>query len=258
MEAAASDGMFDAQAFNGMAAQLGEIDRLKDEFFTGISHDLRTPLAAIGWSADLLQGGSAGPLTPKQQRLVETIQSSSQRLLALVGQILELGRLRAGQLQLDLRPTDLRRAIGRALDEVRPLAEHGQLRLDAAMPVDLPPVSADAERVQQIVVNLLANAVRFTPPGGRVSVSAVRETTEVAVQVADTGVGIPADLVSKIFDPYEQAHRGRGGSGVGLTVVRGLVEAHGGRVWAESEEGRGSRFTFTLPIAVSVARSSLQ
>jgi signal transduction histidine kinase len=246
------------QAFNGMAAQLGEIDRLKDEFFTGISHDLRTPLAAIGWSADLLQGGSAGPLTPKQQRLVETIQSSSQRLLALVGQILELGRLRAGRLQLDLRPTDLRRAIGRALDEVRPLAEHGQLRLDAAMPVDLPPVSADAERVQQIVVNLLANAVRFTPPGGHVSVSAVRETTEVAVQVADTGVGIPADLVSKIFDPYEQAHRGRGGSGVGLTVVRGLVEAHGGRVWAESEEGRGSRFTFTLPIAMSVARSSLQ
>jgi two-component system phosphate regulon sensor histidine kinase PhoR len=146
----------------------------------------------------------------------------------------------------------------RALDEVRPLAEHGQLRLDAAMPVDLPPVSADAERVQQIVVNLLANAVRFTPPGGRVSVSAVRETTEVAVQVADTGVGIPADLVSKIFDPYEQAHRGRGGSGVGLTVVRGLVEAHGGRVWAESEEGRGSRFTFTLPIAMSVARSSPQ
>jgi signal transduction histidine kinase len=246
------------QAFNGMAAQLGEIDRLKDEFFTGISHDLRTPLAAIGWSADLLQGGSAGPLTPKQQRLVETIQSSSQRLLALVGQILELGRLRAGRLQLDLRPTDLRRAIGRALDEVRPLAEHGQLRLDAAMPVDLPPVSADVERVQQIVVNLLANAVRFTPPGGRVSVSAVRETTEVAVQVADTGVGIPADLVSKIFDPYEQAHRGRGGSGVGLTVVRGLVEAHGGRVWAESEEGRGSRFTFTLPIAMSVARSSPQ
>jgi signal transduction histidine kinase len=103
---------------------------------------------------------------------VENIQSSSQRLLALVGQILELGRLRAGRLQLDLWPTDLRRAIGRALDEVRPLAEHDQLRLDAAMPVDLPPVSADAERVQQIVANLLANAARFTPPGGRVSVSA--------------------------------------------------------------------------------------
>ena len=244
-------------AFNRMAARLGEIDHLKDEFFTAISHDLRTPLAAIRWSADLLHRGSLGALTPKQMRLAETIQSSSRRLLALVGQIVELGRLRAGRLQLDLHPTDMRGAIAQAIDEVRPLAELGQLRLDVAVPDDLPPVTADAERVQQIVVNLLANAVRFTPPGGRVLVSATMEAGEVAVQVADTGVGIPADMVLKIFDPYEQAHRGRGGSGVGLTVVRGLVEAHGGRVWAESEEGRGSRFTFTLPIAAPMVRSQV-
>jgi signal transduction histidine kinase len=244
-------------AFNRMASRLGEIDRLKDEFFTGISHDLRTPLAAIRWSADLLHTGSLGPLTPKQMRLAETIQSSSRRLLALVGQIVELGRLRAGRLQLDLQPTDIRGAIVQALDEVRPLAELGQLRLDVAVPDSLPPVTADAERVQQIVVNLLANAVRFTPPGGRVLVSAAAEAGAVAVRVSDTGVGIPADLVAKIFDPYEQAHRGRGGSGVGLTVVRGLVEAHGGRVWVESEEGRGSCFTFTLPVAVPLARSAL-
>jgi signal transduction histidine kinase len=244
-------------AFNRMAARLGEIDRLKDEFFTGISHDLRTPLAAIRWSADLLHTGSLGPLTPKQMRLAETIQSSSRRLLALVGQIVELGRLRAGRLQLDLRPTDLRGAVAQAIDEVRPLAERGQLRLEAQIPGNLPTVTADAERVQQIVVNLLANAVRFTPPGGRVVVSATMERGEMAIQVADTGVGIPADLVSKIFDPYEQAHRGRGGSGVGLTVVRSLVEAQGGRVWAESEEGRGSRFTFTLPLAAPAVPSGL-
>jgi signal transduction histidine kinase len=246
------------RAFNRMADRLGEIDRLKDEFFTGISHDLRTPLAAIRWSADLLHTGSLGVLTPKQMRLAETIQSSSRRLLALVGQIVELGRLRAGQLQLDLRSTDLRGVIGQAVEEMRPLAEHGQLRLDVAVPDDLPTIMADADRLHQIMVNLLANAVRFTPPGGRVSVSVVRESAEVAVQVADTGVGIPADLVPKIFDPYEQAHRGRGGSGVGLTVVRGLVEAHGGRVWVESEEARGSCFTFTLPVAAAaVARKSL-
>src|SRR5262245_45762150 len=137
-------------AFNRMASRLGEIDRLKDEFFTGISHDLRTPLAAIRWSADLLRTGSLGPLTPKQMRLAETIQSSSRRLLALVGQIVELGRLRAGRLQLDLQPTDIRGAIAQALDEVRPLAELGQLRLDVAMPDSLPPVTADAERVQQV------------------------------------------------------------------------------------------------------------
>ena len=244
-------------AFNQMATRLGEIDRLKDEFFTGVSHDLRTPLAAIRWSADLLHSGSLGPLTPRQMRLAETIQSSSRRLLALVGQIVELGRLRADRLQLDLRPTDIRGVIVQAVDEVRPLAERGELRLDVAVPGDLPPVRADAERVHQIVVNLVANAVRFTPPGGRVSVGAAVAGGEVAIHVADTGVGIPADLVQKIFEPYEQAHRGRGGSGVGLTVVRGLVEAHGGRVWAESEEGRGSRFTFTLPVATSAVRSVL-
>jgi signal transduction histidine kinase len=244
-------------AFNRMAAQLGENDRLKNEFFTGISHDLRTPLSAIRWSADLLHTGSLGPLTPKQKRLAETIQSSSQRLLALVGQIVELGRLQAGRLELDLRPIDLRVVIDEAVEEVRPLAERGQLRLDVALPDGLPSITADAERVQQIVVNLLANAVRFTPPGGRVLVSAAMETAAVAVQVADTGVGIPADFVRKIFEPYEQAHRGRGGSGVGLMVVRFLVEAHGGHVRVESEEGRGSRFTFTLPVAAPAVRSSL-
>ena len=107
-------------AFNSMAVRLGEIDRLKDEFFTGVSHDLRTPLASIRWSADLLHTGALGPLTPKQMRLVETIQSSSRRLLALVGQIVELGRLRAGRLQLDLRPTDIHDAIAQALEEIAP------------------------------------------------------------------------------------------------------------------------------------------
>jgi signal transduction histidine kinase len=190
-------------------------------------------------------------------RLTETIQSSSRRLLSLAGQIVELGRLRAGQVHLDLRQTDLRGVIGQAVDEVRPLAERGELRLDVAVPPDLPAITADPERIHQVVVNLLANAVRFTPPGGRVSVSAELGADTVTVRVTDTGVGIPADLVSKIFDPYEQAHHGRGGSGVGLTVVRGLVEAHGGRVWAESDEGRGSCFTFTLPASAPAVGASL-
>jgi signal transduction histidine kinase len=243
-------------AFNRMAAQLAAIDRLKDELLTGISHDLRTPLAAIRWSAELLHTGALGPLTPKQTRLAENIQSSSRRLLGLVGQIVELGRLRAGRLELDRRPTDLRIVVGHAVEDVRPLAERGRLRLEVALPDGLPFVTADPDRLQQVLVNLLANAVRFTPAGGLVRVSAASEAREVVVQVADTGVGIPADLVPSIFEPYEQAHRGRGGSGVGLMVVRSLVEAHGGRVRVESEEGRGSRFTFTLPVAAPDIRSS--
>lgn len=238
------------QAFNQMAARLNEVDRMKEEFFTAVSHDLRTPLAAIRWSADLLQTGTLGSLTPKQVRLIETIQSSSRRLLALVGQIVELSRLRAGRLHLELQPTDLRHLVAEAVDEVRPLAERADLRLDVQVPSDLPRVSVDAERVYQVLVNLLGNAVRFSTAGGRITVEASSRDGEVAVRVSDTGVGIPPDLLPKIFEPYEQAHAGRGGSGIGLTVVRALVEAHGGRVWAESEEGRGSRFTFTLPRAL--------
>jgi signal transduction histidine kinase len=237
------------QAFNRMATRLSEVDRLKDDFFTAVSHDLRTPLAAIRWSADLLQTGALGSLTPKQARLAETIQSSSRRLLALVGQIIELSRVRAGRLHLDLHPTDLRRVVAEAVDEVRPLVDRGQLKLDVHVPTDLPRITADAERVHQVFVNLIGNAVRFTPAGGRITVEATRQHGEILVRVADTGVGIPSDLLPKIFEPYEQAHAGRGGSGIGLTVVRALVAAHGGRVWAESAEGRGSCFTFTLPCA---------
>ena len=170
---------------------------------------------------------------------------------------MELGRLRAGRLLLDLRPTDLRGVIDQAVDEVRPLAEPAQLQIDVVVPADLPLITADAGRVQQILVNLLGNAVRFTPPGGRISVVARMEHSEATVRVADTGVGIPSDLVANIFDPYEQAHRGRGGSGIGLMVVRSLVEAHGGRVWVESEEGRGSCFTFTLPVRAPAVRDAL-
>ena len=245
-------------AFNQMATRLGEIDRLKDEFFTGVSHDLRTPLAAIRWSADLLHTGSLGPLTPKQMRLAETIQSSSRRLLALVGQIVELGRLRAGRLQLDLRPTDIRGAIAQAVDEVRPLAERGELRLDVAVPGDLPPVARRRRAGAPDRREPRRERGALHAPGGRVSVgAAVARRTRSRYTWPTLASGIPADLVPKIFDPYEQAHRGRGGSGVGLTVVRGLVEAHGGRVWVESEEGRGSRFTFTLPVATPAVRSVL-
>lgn len=237
------------RAFNRMAERLRELDAFKERFFSAISHDLRTPLMAITWSADLLLVGGARTLGPKQTRLVERIQTSSKRLVGLVNQILDLGRARAGQLRLDLHETDLRRLVEASVDEVRPLAEQRRLRLAAEVADSVPAVVADEERLYQVLVNLLGNAVKFTPEGGLVSARVGVAGDEVVVRVEDTGIGIPADQLARLFDAYHQAHEGHGGTGLGLAVVKALVEAHGGRVWVESEEGRGSRFGFTLPLA---------
>jgi signal transduction histidine kinase len=236
------------RAFNHMAARLAEIDALKEELFATVSHDLRTPLAAIRWSGDLLAGGVPGPLTAKQLRLVENIQASSARLLELVEQLLDLGRLDAGQMPLDLRPTDLKGVIAQCVDEVRPLAEQGRVDLGVMLPPEIPTLLVDPQRLHQVLVNLLGNGIKFTPPAGRVGVEVAVEPGRVTVRVRDTGIGIPPELLPVVFDRYRQAHAGRGGTGIGLTVVKGLVEAHGGRVWAESEQGRGSCFGFTLPL----------
>jgi signal transduction histidine kinase len=235
------------RAFNHMTARLAEIDALKDELFATVSHDLRTPLAAVRWSADLLAGGVPGPLTAKQLRLAENIRTSSTRLLDLVEQLLDLGRLDAGQMPLDLRPTDLRGVIAQCVDEVRPLADQGRIELAVTLPAEIPTLLVDPQRMHQVLVNLLGNAIKFTPAAGRVGVEVAVEPGAITVRVRDTGIGIPAELLPVVFDRYRQAHAGRGGTGIGLTVVKGLVEAHGGRVWAESEQGRGSCFGFTLP-----------
>lgn len=234
------------RAFNQMAARLRELEDLKDEFFSAISHDLRTPLTAIQLSAELLR--TKDTLTPRQGRLVDGIVASCRRLLSLVNQIVELGRLKAGKLLLDRRSTDLRRVFEACVAEVRPLAEQADLKIDVVIAEGVPSLLADEDRLQQVLVNLLANAVKFSQPGGRIWLSAGLSGGDVLIKVTDTGIGIAPDRLPKIFDRYEQAHSGHGGSGIGLAIVKGIVEAHGGRVWVESEEGHGSCFAFTLPL----------
>jgi len=236
-----------ARAFREMARKLGEIDALKEEFFSTISHELRSPLTSIREAVSLLREGVAGPVSPNQERLLQIVRSDAEKLLRLINQILDLSKFRSGMLQLDLRRADLRRIMESAAQELRPLAEERGVTLTVAVPESSQRLICDEERIQQVLVNLLSNAVKFTPSGGMVRLSTTDEGETIIVNVEDTGIGIPAGHLPHIFERYHQAHRGRGGTGLGLSIVKGFVEAHGGRVWTESEEGKGSRFHVSLP-----------
>jgi signal transduction histidine kinase len=236
-----------AQSFNSMGSQLRRVEETRREFFATVSHELRSPLTSIRGAADLLRDNVPGPLTDKQGRLVDIIALSSGRLLHLVNQILDLSRLHAGLVEFDRKPLDLARLVGRAVEELHPRA------VDAGVTLEYERVGADfaycgdEERLHQLVVNLAANAIRFTPRAGRVVVRVIDAGPEFELQVEDTGVGIPADALPHIFDAYRQARHERGGTGLGLAIARGVAEAHGGRVTVESQEGKGSRFTVLLP-----------
>jgi len=236
-----------ARSFNAMAANLRQLDQLKESFMATVSHELRSPLTSMREATYLLHEEVAGELTPKQARLVTIIRDSTERLLRLVNQILDLSRLRAGRLPLARRLVDLANLTERAVEELRPQATEGKVALTVEHVGQNFEAAADEDKLVQVVINLVANAIRFTPGGGRVVVRVVDAGPEVEVHVEDTGVGIPAAALPRIFDMYQQAHTQTGGTGLGLAIVRGVVEAHGGRVTVESQEGKGSRFTVRLP-----------
>lgn len=238
-----------ARSFNSMATQLREMEDTKEEFFATVSHELRSPLTSIRGAADLLRDGVPGPLTEKQARLVEIIGQSSERLLRLVNQILEMCRLRAGLVPIERTELDFDAIVGRGVEELLPRAQEAGVALERERVGSDFGYRGDEERLHQVIVNLGGNAIRFTPRGGHVVVRLIDAGAELELQVEDTGIGIPATALPHIFDSYRQAHHDRGGTGLGLAIVRGVAHAHGGRVTVESQEGKGSRFTVLLPRA---------
>jgi len=236
-----------ASSFNSMASRLSQMEQAKHDFFATVSHELRSPLTSIQAATQLLLQRERDPLTENQKRLTDIVSQSSERLLRLANQILEISRLRAELVPLDRQAVDLAGVVGRVVEELHPQAEERGVAIVAERCGAHFAYLGDEERLHRMIVNLGANAIRFTPRGGRVVVRVIDAGSEFELQVEDNGVGIPADALSHIFDPYRQAHGNRGGIGLGLAIVQGVAKIHGGRVTAESREGKGSRFTVLLP-----------
>jgi signal transduction histidine kinase/ActR/RegA family two-component response regulator len=233
--------------------KLEEADRAKDAFLATVSHELRTPLSPIMTWAEVLRRGN---LDAQQVRLgVEAIQRSAKAQAQLIEDLLDVSRIAAGKMRIEVRPVDLAEVIRSAVDVVQPAADAKNIRLQSVLDTKTAPVSGDADRLQQVVWNLLANAVKFTPRGGRVTVVLERVNSHAEIAVSDTGQGIAADLLPNLFERFRQGDatttRGSTGLGLGLAIARHIVEAHGGTVHAESPgPGKGSVFTVTLPLVL--------
>jgi signal transduction histidine kinase len=225
--------------------------RAKDEFLAMLSHELRTPLhAMLGW-ARLLRTGTLDEAT--KERALETLERNTRLQAQLIEDLLDVSRIITGTLRIDVHPVAPASAIAAALEAVRPAADAKAVRLEAHADPAAGPVSGDADRLQQVVWNLLSNAIKFTPRGGRVEVRLEAVDGQVRLQVADTGRGISAEFLPHLFERFRQAEgpaaRSIGGLGLGLAIVRHLVEMHGGTVRADSAgEGRGATFTVELPM----------
>lgn len=225
-------------------------NRLKDEFLATISHELRNPLNAImGW-AHMLQLGNLNEANT--ERAVETIYRNAKSQSQLVSDLLDVSRIISGKLRLDVRAVDLIYIVNAAIDSIRPAADAKSIRLQTILDPAAGPISGDADRLQQVVWNLLTNAVKFTPKGGKIQVQVQRIDSHVEIVVRDSGVGISQEFLPYVFDRFRQADasttRIHGGLGLGLSIVRQLVDLHGGTVSVQSEgEGKGSTFTIILP-----------
>jgi signal transduction histidine kinase len=238
--------------------ELREVSRRKDELAAAMAHDLRSPLAAVKGAMDLLADGMAGELTEDQQRYTEIARRAAKHVIELVNNLLDSSLVDAGLAHLDPAPLDLREVVEEVSATVGFLAREKGITFEAQIPIELPQLRADRHKLSQILSNLLTNAVKFTEPGGYVTLRAERQSSAmIAVEIADTGVGMSPAQQAMLFDKFHRAHsrgtRGERGTGLGLYLCRQLVELHGGTIQVFSEPGRGTTFRFTTPSLVAAA-----
>ena len=230
-------------------SEMHRFQTTRRDFISNISHELRTPLASIKAAVETLQDGALED-TSVAGDFLNRMEQEVDHLTQLVGELAELSGIESGR-QLEMTVVDLRPLIDETLSRLKSLAERNGLILSADTPSDLPPARADANRIFQVLMNLVHNAIKFTPPGGRITISVKPLGDRLVVSVSDTGIGIAPEHLSRIFERFFKADRSRAseGSGLGLAIAKHIVQAHNGEIWVESEEGKGATFSFSLPPA---------
>jgi len=228
--------------------EIRRLERVRRDFVANISHELRTPLASLKLLAETLKSGATEDPAVATDFL-NRIEVETDKLIQMVRELGELSRIESGEAPLVKKPVDLAPFIDRVVERLQPQADRAELVLAVEAAPGLKPVPADADRLEQVLVNLLHNAIKFTPAGGRITISAVPKGRGAEVSVKDTGIGISADDLPRIFERFYKADKARtsGGTGLGLAIAKHIVQAHGGEIRAESAPGKGSALTFTLP-----------
>ncbi len=233
-------------------SELRRLQRIRAEFIDNLSHELRTPLTTISLLAETA-GHDAESASPRLRDRIAKIEVETGHLIQMVNELLDLSKIESGTAALLLDDVDMVGVAQATTERLRPFAERQGLRLALELPDHVTPVRGDEDRLGQVLVNLLHNAVKFSPNGGEIVVGVREDDGEVVVWVRDPGIGVPRADIARIFERFYKVDRarvrGRGGTGLGLSIARHVVEMHGGRIWVESEEGEGSTFSFAVPVA---------
>ena len=230
-----------------------EIDQMKSDFISLVSHELRTPLTSIIGFVSFILDGKAGEINDKQRNSLVRVQRQSKRLAALINDLLDISRIESGRIQMEQAPISILDIVTQRIDEIRPQADEKSIQLNLTAPESVPQIFGDEARMGQVFTNLIGNAIKFTPNNGEVSVKVEADGNLLHVEVIDTGPGIPPEERQKIFDKFYQlsdiSTRQQGGSGLGLSISKSIVEAHGGKLWIDDgNQGKGSNFQFVLPL----------
>jgi signal transduction histidine kinase len=248
-----------ARQLEGLNAQLARASQAKSEFLANMSHELRTPMNAILGFTEMILDNIYGEVPPALRGPIEDVRTCGQQLLRLINDVLDLSKIEAGRMELSLTDYSVPEVVETARTSLRSLAEEKGLLFTAEVAPDFPVAHGDGKRITQCLTNLVGNALKFTKQG-QVTITARLEGNEVVYSVSDTGIGIPADQLDHIFAEFRQVDasisREFGGTGLGLSITKTFVELHGGRIWVESEPGRGSTFSFAVPLRVAEAREA--